>query len=330
MLTSAERRWGSRPMASGPARRVAVAGAVVLAFALSACGARPSGTEGTSTTSSPAATTAMVSSLVLTGAKLPKGVFYVLAGPDAYSQNVWMITGHHQAQLTHNRRQYGISALSASRSGVVVADASSGYDEIGRLVDGKVRSIPGGHASVPMITSSGSVYFVVPGSMTFAIERDASFTSRPRVVYRQKESIGPVQIGPQGRVAFLSNPHPPGYGSGTRQVRWVVGTQQSRAVPSGVSDPSSLVWSHNAIGTAVDSYTVRGAVREGNGRKWSIPKGWKVLTWSPSGKTLLLHNATELGQWAPGKAQWVKVIAIIRRGMGVSEAAWLPSAAKGT
>ncbi len=81
--------------------------------------------------------------------RLPAGVFYLLAGrPNAYSANIWELTSSGQeVQLTHNRVGFGISWLSASRAGVVMADASNGVDELARLTAHGAQWLPAGQVS---------------------------------------------------------------------------------------------------------------------------------------------------------------------------------------
>lgn len=49
--------------------------------------------------------------------RLPTGVFYVLAGPNPDSTNLWQITNSGcERQLTHNRRGFGVSDFGASQN----------------------------------------------------------------------------------------------------------------------------------------------------------------------------------------------------------------------
>ena len=66
--------------------------------------------------------------------RLPAGVFYILAGSDAASYNLWEVSNNGQEiRLTHNGSGLGISTFDASTAGIVMADAASKYDEIARL-----------------------------------------------------------------------------------------------------------------------------------------------------------------------------------------------------
>src|SRR5579859_7379916 len=103
--------------------------------------------------------------------RLPAGIFYVLAGrPNIYSANIWEITrSGQQVQLTHNRVGYGVSWFSASRAGVVMADASNGADELARLTAHGAQWLPAGHTrqpeiggQTPQIADDGEITYIVP------------------------------------------------------------------------------------------------------------------------------------------------------------------------
>lgn len=59
--------------------------------------------------------------------RLPAGTFYLLAGPDNISSNIWEVTSTgKEAQLTHNDRNFGISNFGGSTAGVVMGDGPAG------------------------------------------------------------------------------------------------------------------------------------------------------------------------------------------------------------
>lgn len=110
--------------------------------------------------------------------RLPAGVFYLLAGPNPASYNLWEVsdTGA-ESQLTHNSRNFGISAFGASSAGIIMADSASGLDKLARLTLRGVRYLKDGTGSAPAIN---------PRPCRFcARDRDGGGRERPRVRARQ-------------------------------------------------------------------------------------------------------------------------------------------------
>ena len=198
-----------------------------------------------------------------TAARLPAGAFYLLAGPDLSSLNVWEVgPGPTETQITHNRAGHGIDALAASESGIVVADAAHGTDRLARWTRHGLSWLRHGHrgplivGSSPDIRGNGTIGYVTPPSASgahrnadFAIWTQPSFSSRATVIYRQRRPLdGPV-FGPHGQIAIEGWSGPEG---GRRPTVLIYAGGQVAMVSTGVSEiPSLLAWGHRAPALAV-------------------------------------------------------------------------------
>jgi hypothetical protein len=268
--------------------------------------------------------------ILTTTRELPAGVWYVLAGPNDQSANLWRLSrSAGQTEMTHNnKKDDGIDAISATEAGIVVANAASGQDTLDHVTRRGLEKIPGGHGYVPIITKDGRVMFAVPDSPTYYIKSDITTESKSRTVYSQRQLIGTIQSGPKDEIVFDSNPHLPGPG-GPQQVREVTGVHQYRVIPTGVSDPSNVSWSADAVGLAIDSYTKRGVVVMSRSHlRWSIPRGWQSVSWSPNGRELVVLRGRQIGVWPPGHAQQVHVVGSVPPGTTLIQASWLQTPAR--
>jgi len=168
----------------------------------------------TPTPGTPASTPPLPAS---TARQLPNGAFYLLAGRDLGSLNVWEVTPDGQERLlTQGRPGYGIDGFAASRAGIILAEAAGGVDNLARLTShgpAWLRPHGGGGAplrgSSPDIRGNGTIGYVTPpgnagGHGTpadFAIWIRRSFTGPAGVLLRQPRALdGPV-FGPGGGVA---------------------------------------------------------------------------------------------------------------------------------
>lgn len=265
---------------------------------------------------------------------LPRGTFYLLAGPKSgWSNNVWQVAkSGRQVELTHNRPNYGIDGLVAAHAGIVVANAASDYDELARLTRHGMVAIPGGHADPAFMTAAGSVYFV-EANPPEKLEVDKTFTSKPSLIFEQRETIGVVAQGPRSRIVFQSYPEflPKGHHGPIFQVREVLGRHRARPIDAYIRDPQVPVWSPNAVGLSINSRkvaSVPGIVLERGGHRRRMPRGWQSLTWSPNGRVLLLQKGRSLGLWNPKSKKGVQVVASTRGGSIVDAAVWLRSPAR--
>lgn len=264
----------------------------------------------------------------LSSEHLPPGVLYLLAGPSDTSYNLWEVKGGRQVELTHDRAGYGISSFDASRAGIVLADASSGVDELARLTARGPQRLPDDHASAPCIDGAGRIAFVKVGyPLRFLLEVKASFVSPARVVYRASQPLILMGWGPGGALVAIGDDYPPGDGTGPERVIIVDGSgARVKAVP--LDHPGLVVWSATAPGMAVESWTNRTVYVSDTGQVLSMPTEWSPLTWSPDGRELLVASSDRLGLWVPGRGA-VKIVATITPGVAVGHAAWLDRPAEG-
>ena len=270
-----------------------------------------------------------------TAARLPAGAFYLLAGPDLSSLNVWEAgPGPTETQITRNRPGHGIDALAASESGIVVADAAHGTDRLARWTRHGLSWLRHGTrgplivGSSPDIRGDGTIGYVTPPSASgthrnanFAIWTQPSFSSRATVIYRQRRPLdGPV-FGPHGQIAIEGWSGPDG---GRRPTVLIYRDGQVAMVSTGVSEiPSLLAWGHRAPALAVAFPGHRAELLYTDGRRRPLPSGWQPLAWNPSGTQLLMQSATALGIWsatAPGR---VRMVGVITPGTSILQAVWL-------
>jgi hypothetical protein len=122
-------------------------------------------------------------------------VFYVLAGPNDTSLNLWQVSNTGcERQLTHNHRGFGVSDFGASRAGVIMSDAPTGVSQLARLgPDGPVL-LPDGAAGTVGIDPAGRVVYIRPltgpgRKNVFQVVVKKSFLSAPHVIYQQKASL---------------------------------------------------------------------------------------------------------------------------------------------
>jgi hypothetical protein len=273
--------------------------------------------------------------------KLPGGVFYVLAGPNSGSFNLWEMTrSGDEIRLTRNALGYGISDFGASERGIVLADASDGLDRLAKLTARGPVFLPEGHASGPDINNEGSISFVRPGYdrahpyFQLAVMRTES--SRARVVYRQREDLlGPVW-GPNAALAIISGGHAPGTTGPNPQLLVRSSAGHVRVIRTAFSRSlSNVIWTENAIGIAVTSWRGEGEVLLQHGRAIRLPAGWYPAAWSPTGKELLVFGRGaglgpngSLGLWSARHPRLVQLIGPMPASPIIGKIVWLARPAK--
>jgi len=259
------------------------------------------------------------------------GTLWLLAGSTPTSANVFRVrlANGRVEQVTRNAEGRGISWLSASPRGIVVADGSRGTDRIGVLNprDGRITPLDTGDERTttwytPAISPDGAVAFaraVWPGISQNGPPppepTPKSAAPRPRdpptwelvvsepgrqtlaVVYRARPTLAAPVWGTGGALAFIESP-----GMQGRDVQPSVRVldrdrQPSAAYPLPLSHASSLAWSSNdgtpLAATDGTGSTVLLNVRDGTTRV--LPAGWVGLCWSPSGDRLLVGQGARLG-----------------------------------
>jgi hypothetical protein len=267
---------------------------------------------------------------------LPTGVFYILAGPDDLSYNLWQVSANTQPiELTDNRASYGISSLGASSAGIVVADAQSGFDELGRITKQGFAALPEGHASDPVIDDAGEVaYVTAPASQAdaFSLSVASGWMRKPRVLLHDTQALIAVGWTADG-VLVISNPHQPGDGSGAIRVLQVGDDGHARPLPVALPELSNVVCSTATLVIAVSSWSGQSElVWTTTGRTSPLPAGWVPKALSPSGQQLLLFKAhsdgtSELGLVSVGSPGHVEPIGPLTRGTVIGSVAWLSSVA---
>ncbi len=133
--------------------------------------------------------------------RLPAGLFYVLAGPNDTSLNLWQVSNAGcERQLTHNRRGFGVSDFGASRAGVILSEAPTGVDQLARLGPHGPVLLPDGFVSTVGIDPAGRVVYIRPPTgpgrkNVFQVVVKKSYRSAPHVLYRQKATLIALRMG---------------------------------------------------------------------------------------------------------------------------------------
>ena len=269
--------------------------------------------------------------------QLPDGAFYLLAGRDLGSLNVWEATPDGRERLlTRGRPGCGIDAFAASRAGIILAEAAGGVDNLARLTShgpAWLRQHGDGGAmlrgSSPDIRGDGTIGYVTPPGRSgsagaradFAIYIRHSFTGPAGMLLRQRRALdGPV-FGPGGRVAVEGWVGQQGQ---RRPGMIIYGRGPVRRLSIGVSAiPSLVAWGEHAPALALAFPANDAELLFPGGQRQALPVGWQPLAWNPGGSELLMQSATALGIWfrsAPGQ---VTRIGGITSGAQILQAAWL-------
>ena len=268
--------------------------------------------------------------------QLPGGVFYLLAGRDLGSLNVWEITPDGRERLlTRCHRGAGIDAFAASRAGIVLAQAGHGMDDLARLTSRGPAWLSAGrhhdlvlHGSSPAIRGDGTIGYVTPpgrsakGSRAeFAIWIRHSFTGPDGMLLRQARALNGPVFGPGGAVAvqgWVSR-------AGHRQPGIIIyGHGPVRRLSIGVSAiPSLVAWNEHAPALALAFPGDNAELLYPDGHRQQLPAGWQPLAWDPSGTELLMQSATGLGIWSRSTPGGVVKAGRISGGTQILQAFWL-------
>ncbi|MFI5064453.1 MAG: hypothetical protein ACHP9Z_10810 [Streptosporangiales bacterium] len=274
---------------------------------------------------------------VSTVRQLPDGAFYLLAGRDLGSLNVWEITPDGRERLlTRCHRGSGIDGFAASRAGIVLAEASGGADNLARLTShGPAWLRPDGdggallRGSSPDIRGNGTIGYVTPpgnagrhgAPADFAIWIRRSFTGPAGMLLRQRRALdGPV-FGPDDGVAVEGWVGQPG----KRQPGIIIyGHGRVRRLSIGVpAIPSLVAWGEHAPALALAFPANDAELLFPDGQRQPLPAGWQPLAWNPGGSELLMQSATALGIWSRSAPGQVTRIGRISPGAQILQAAWL-------
>jgi hypothetical protein len=268
--------------------------------------------------------------------RLPGGAFYLLAGRDLSTLNVWEINpSGQQRQLTHNKRGSGIDALAASPAGILLADGANGVDDLAMWTrhgpswlhtPNDPRSLVRG--SSPDIRSNGTIGYVTPprpsgtgGSSDFAIWTQRSLGGRAELVYRQHRPLAGPAFGPGGQIAIEGWTGLPGQ---LKPTVIVYRHGSSRNLQTGVSAiPSLVAWGEHAPALAIAFPAHQAELLFTDGRRQPLPSGWQPIAWDPSGSELLMQSSTALGLWSPQTPGQVVNLGPLTPGVQLLQAVWL-------
>jgi hypothetical protein len=274
--------------------------------------------------------------------RLPAGTFYLLAGTNNISSNIWKVssTGT-ETQLTHNGRNFGISNFSASAAGIAMGDGAGGGDVLAALTAKRPIELKnGGDGDGPAINAAGQICYAKtiddknanPAYQELIVR--TSLNGPARVRYKVKVSDNVAGLlenawGPNGSIVALVGGHYPGRPGPESELVTVSKTGKVTRVRTGVDARlGNVVWSEHGGGIAVGVTSGRGKVIYSATRQYSLPAGWFPMSWSPAGSRLLVSNSKrQLGLWSPAKPQSVSVIAATAKSV-FGEVIWLPRPAK--
>lgn len=269
-----------------------------------------------------------------TARRLPAGVFYLLAGPNPLSCNVWEVSrSGKETELTHNRPNFGISSFGASRAGIVMADASTGADELVRLTAHGIVPLPGQHLGSPAINRRGEIAAVRPPGGTgtkayFYLVVKKSFSAQPQRTYRQHTPLGGLAWGPHSSAATLSSPHPPGTTGPNAKLLVVGPSGHVRVLKTGFTNLSEVVWNERTPLLAVANWQGAGEIISLTGVRHKLPTGWWPAAWDAAGTRLLVRkngSPGRLGLWSSQHPARVRIIGSVNSHKVISQVAWLAS-----
>jgi hypothetical protein len=276
--------------------------------------------------------------------KLRSGTLYLVLGAPG-SGAVWEVdlaTGRSE-QLTHPRSQYGVSSLSASSAGLVLADASSGQDVVSAYRDGRSVDI-GGWGSDPDISPDGQVAYdtaPVDSSTTDRAPWDLEVVpvtgGHPRTLYELPGMGNPnVWIGqvwgPGGQLAVLEE-----LGADSSEVVFLSPDGRAeRKVRPVVGYTQVILWGPD-VPDVVDRALNGGEeliAPDGEQTRLGLPANWVSRCLSPDGEEAIVTDARDdgfrVGVWHVGTSSHVQVLGILPSTMGINNCAWTSAPVPGT
>lgn len=265
--------------------------------------------------------------------RLPAGVFYVLAGPDDTSTNLWQVSNSGcERQLTHNRRGFGVSDFGASRAGVILSDAPTGVAQLARLGPHGPVLLPDGVAGSVGIDPAGRVVYIRPPTgpgrkNVFQVVVKKSFLSAPHVIYQQKASLIVSEWGPRRHIVTIGAADADG--RGPMRLLDIGPKGNVRVVRTGLPNLGNAHWGKKAPGIAVSAGSLGEFVRS-DGTTERLPQGWHPAGWNPAGTKLLVWGtgAKALGIWNPAEPDRVLRIGQLPRKVFFAAIAWLAKPAR--
>lgn len=270
--------------------------------------------------------------------RLPAGVFYVQAGPDDNSLNLWQVSNTGcERQLTHIRR-FGVSDFGASRAGVILSVAPTGVDQLARLGPHGPVLLPDGAVSTVGIDPAGRVVYIRPPTgpgrkNVFQVVVKKSYRSAGHVIYQQKASLIGCEWGPKRHIVTISaadaNEH------GPDRLLDIGPKGQVREVRTGMPNLGAVWWGKIAPGIAVTAAwrPPAGGPAElirPDGTTKRLPEGWHPAGWNPAGTKLLVWGTRNkaLGIWDPAEPGRVLRIGSLPRKVFFAKIVWLAKPAR--
>jgi hypothetical protein len=273
---------------------------------------------------------------------LPQGVFYILGGLSIRDNYLWEVTSAgREVLLTRDPRD--LDSMTASSAGVVLSDAQHFADQLAMLTRTGLRWIhPHGHpksyinGQVPDIRRNGQiVYEMAPGQpggskKDFTIWSKKSFTGPEHLIYSSKNDPGTPVVGPDGQTA-VAGPVGPYLAKG--QVPGAVIISRSgnvtRLRTGGGVQGYPPVWGDHAPALAIPTWGNAGNAQlyYQDGKRGSLPAGWRPLAWNPRGTELLVQHNDILGLWQSEEPHKIIAIGSMTKGFQVMQVSWLRSAA---
>lgn len=276
-----------------------------------------------------------------TARRLPRGAFYLFAGPPQPSAwaSVWQISSGREQIVTRGDVGHWIRGFAASPRGMIVFAFLAPYDMLARWTrTGQVWLHPNGRPNLlingccPDISLDGTIAYQLGGADSDILAR-SSWKGPDRIVGRYPKYSGSVvpAFGPHRELALIgpywTNMH------GHPDVLVLAGDGRGpiiRRLQSGFTQLGyNAFWGPGAPAMVVGSSADTFELLFPSGRREMLPKGWRPLAWDPAGRRILLFGHRSLGIWSLLPPHRVTVIGPVSRGFDVFQAAWLASPARG-
>ena len=268
----------------------------------------------------------------------PGTVLYLLAGPQPTSSDVYQLdpaTGEAQ-RLTRSRPNFGISFVSASPDTIVIADATTGRDQLMVIQAGHKTPLrgepPGARGFSPELSPDGSLAYqrvrYAKDQRGVSARHELVIRDRvdamPRVVFSSERVPGITVWGPDGRVVFplLPSRHEPD--APIEIVMLDPATGKHERLRPRLEQPTSVVGHPDANAVAVNDFASNAAeLLYPRLRRWRpLPQGWLALCFHPSGDELLVGHGNKLGLLSLDDPTRVRPIGSTRGGR-VTRCSWV-------
>lgn len=272
-------------------------------------------------------------------ADFPAAEIYFLAGPDLRSQDIYRLdtaTGDTE-RLTHSAPDRGISFMSATADQIVMADASTGQDQL-VVLDRAGRRSPLRHDGVrgfsPTVSPAGELVYSQLHAGGAGAEEPVEFVlavrdrmdGPDRSVMRHPGPLTGVW-GPEGTIVVVVSPTR----SDPRRPPEVVlldpATGEVEQLQPKVPRPATLVAHPDSPYVVVGDPTAgsAGVLDTATGGWEPLPPGWIALCFDPAGESLLLARGGELAVAPVSEPSATRPIGTVRGGEA-ARCSWVGSA----